>query len=168
MMSRPKIRRATFGDMMALKGMVHEMHERSRWSDEKVNDKHVQSLLMQSIQRHGLQKAGGTFVAVADTGKSLEGFIIGALQPLYLIGERCEATDLFWYTRPGANAATANRLMRAMHRWAEGAGAVLRNAVSDAVTDPAKSGRLLRALGMREIGAVYEKDSRPAANEEAA
>ena len=94
----------------------------------------------------------------ATTGKRLEGFIIGALNPLYLVLDATEATDLFWYARPGAHAATASRLLKAMHKWVP-PGAFIRQGNSDAISDADSSGRLLERHGMRCTGHLYEKET---------
>ncbi len=110
---------------------------------------------MQSIQRHGGATEGSTFVAVADTGDGIEGFIIGVLQPLYLVLDILEATDLFWITH-NAHGATAARLLKATHKWVP-AGAVIRQANNDAFSDIELSGRMFEQRGMRLTGHVYEK-----------
>ncbi len=156
-MARPRIRTAKFGDIPALYEIIVETHERSRYADGgQVNEKRCKALLMQSIQRHGGTAEGATFVAVADNGKGIEGFIIAILQPIYLVGSVIEATDLFWLARPGANAATAWRLLKAMHKWVP-EGALIRQGNTDIVSDIELSGRMLERSGMRLIGHVYEK-----------
>lgn len=158
-MRRPKVRPARFGDIFAIYGLMQEMHARSRWAGGAMSERRAKALLQQSIQRNGMKTAGGAFVAVADTGEQgIEGFIVAILQPLYLVAEDLlEATDLFIYAREGADPLTAPRLLRAMHRWVPD-GALIRQAVTDAITDPERSGALLEYTGMRRIGALYEKE----------
>lgn len=154
-MPRPRIRVARFGDIPAIFDIMRETHARSRYADiSKVNEKRAKALVMQAVQRHGGTIEGSTFVAVADAGDRLEGVIVGILQPLYLVLDILEATDLFWITRE-AHGATAARLLKAMHKWVP-AGAVIRQANTDAVSDIELSGRIFEQRGMRLTGHVYE------------
>ncbi len=154
-MRKPKIRAARFGDIPAIFGIMRYTHARSRYADIcKIDEKRAKALVMQAIQRHGGAIEGSTFVAVADTGDGLEGFIIGVLQPLYLVLDVLEATDMFWITRD-AHGATAARLLKAMHKWVP-ADAVIRQANTDAVSDIELSGRIFEQRGMRLTGHVYE------------
>lgn len=154
-MIKPRIRVAKFGDIPAIYDILCETHERSRYVDIcNVDEKRAKALLVQSIQRHGGITEGSTFAAVADAGDRLEGFIIGILQPLYLLFDVLEATDMFWVTRD-AHGATAARLLKVMHKWAP-EGAVIRQANNDAFADIDLSGRILEQRGMRLTGHVYE------------
>lgn len=156
-MARPKIRLAKFGDVPAIYDVIEDAHRRSRYAAlSEIDEKEAKALIMQSIQRNGMQTRGGAFVAVADTGKHLEGIIIGGLQPLYLIGVRLEATDLFWITRENAHATTAGRLLKAFYNWVP-AGAVIRQANSDLISDIEATGKMLQRGGMRLVGHIYEK-----------
>lgn len=156
-MPRPKIRAAKFGDIPAIYEIIAEGHGRSRYAEVcEVNERRCKALLVQAIQRHGGASEGATFVAVADGGEDLEGFVIATLQPLYLVGDVLEASDLFWITRPGAHAATAGRLLKAMHKWVP-AGAVIRQGTTDIISDIKLSGKILARRGMRLTGHIYEK-----------
>jgi len=157
-MKRPRVRVAKFGDVPQILDMIKEGHARSRYSGSTcVDERRAKALIMQSIQRHGGVVEGSTFVAVADTGERLEGFIIGVLQPMYLVLDAIEATDVFWYARPDAHGMTASRLLRAMHKWVP-AGALIRHGNSDAISDADLSGRLLEQHGLRKSGGTYEKE----------
>jgi len=156
-MKRPRIRAAKFGDIPALYEIIVETHKRSRYAEGgEINEKRCKALLVQSIQRHGGSAEGATFVAVADHGDGLEGFIIAVLQPIYLVGTVLEATDLFWIARPDAHATTALRLLKVMHKWVP-VGAIILQANSDIISDIELSGRVLERCGMHLIGHVYEK-----------
>ncbi len=156
-MTRPRIRAAKFGDIPAIYEIMCETHARSRYVDVcQVDERRAKALIMQAIQRHGGTSEGATFVAVADNDGLVEGFIIGVLQPLYLVLDVLEATDLFWIARPVAHGATAPRLLKAMHKWVPD-GAVIRQANNDAFTDIELSGRIFEQRGMRLTGHVYEK-----------
>ncbi len=154
-MTQPRIRSARFGDIPAIYGIMRYARAQSRYADiSKINERRAKALVMQAIQRHGGATEGSTFVAVADAGDGIEGFIIGILQPLYLVLDILEATDMFWITH-NAHGATATRLLKAMHKWVP-EGAVIRQANNDAFSDIELSGRIFEQRGMRLTGHVYE------------
>lgn len=156
MSGRPVIRAMRFGDVPAVAAMMREAHAASRYARWGFNDKAAKALLTQAVQRH----PSSLFAAVAERGDgALDGFVVGLLQPLYHVIEATEATDLFLHAKPGSHGATGARLLRAMHKWAAERGAhVIRQGNTDAITDPAASGALLRRAGMRQTGSVYEKE----------
>lgn len=152
-----RIRAAKYGDIPAIYGIVVDAHQRSKYADlSELDERIVKATVMNAIQRHGGSQVGAHFVAVADNGTGIEGFIIGVLQPLYQIGKRLEATDQLWICREGAHHATAMRLLKAMHKWVP-EGAIIRQGVTDAISNPAVTGRLLRKAGMSQSGMIYEK-----------
>lgn len=159
---RPKIRAGKFGDVPEIFGLLREAHGRSRLAEYPLNEKASKAMIVNAIQRHGQQGAGGQFVAVADNGVRLEGFIIGLLQPLYLVLDALEATDLFWITSPGAQAATAKRLVKAMHKWGRENPDVVKiqQGTTNVISDHRLSGRILKGTGMSVSGAIYEKETR--------
>ena len=162
-MTRPTIRAARFGDVPAVYGLIADAHARSRFARFDLQEKAAKALLVNAIQRHGGDTVGSTFLAVAEGEDGLEGFILGLLQPLYFVLDALEASDLFWIARPGADARTASRLLRAMHVWAEQAPrlGLIRQGTTDAVSDHRLSGRLLRRHGMAQRGLIFEKDQAP-------
>lgn len=157
MAQRPKVRAAKFGDIWGIYSIIVESHERSRYAKVcKVDEKRCKALLVQAIQRHGGTTEGATFVAVAAVEDRIEGFIIAVLQPLYLIGDVLEASDMFWVARIGAHGSTAGRLVKAMHKWVP-PGVFVRQGITDIINDLALPGRLLEQHGMRLTGHIYEK-----------
>ena len=157
MSKRPKIRVAKFGDIPAIVDLTVTILSVSRYAKFcKADPKRIRSVAMQAIQRHGGSTEGSSFVAVADNGSKIEGLIIGVLQPLYLVFDVLEATDICWITRKGAHASTAGRLLKAMHKWAP-PGSVIRQGNTDIISDIELSGRLFERHGMKLCGHIYEK-----------
>lgn len=156
MTARPRIRLMTFGDVGCVGGMMKVAHGASRYAKYDFDQKAARALLTNAIQR----TPGSQFAAVvAPEDGGPEGFIIGVLQPLYFVIDAVEATDLFWYAKPGAHGATAARLLKEMHKWAADRGAhVIRQGNTDAVTDTTVSGAFMRRAGMRQTGAIFEKE----------
>lgn len=159
------IRRGKFADIPALVDLIETAHEESALAAlGPVNGAVAKKVLQGVLAKHGEVEEGGTFVAVADNGICLEGAIIGLLQRHYFVTDILEATDLFWYARPGANPKVGPRLLRAWLRYVGAlnvAPMVIRQADSTAIPRTARAGRLLERAGMREIGTIYGKEVRP-------
>lgn len=160
--TRSRIRKATFGDIPALCGLMREAHKRSRYCAlAGFSEQRAKARLMNAIQRDGGQHEGSTFVAVSEHGeKGIDALIIGLLQSIYELSDDLEATDYFWYAAPGASATSAKRLLRVMHKWAAACPKVvlIRQANTDAIVSPERSGRILTSQGMRLTGNIYEKE----------
>lgn len=159
---RPKIRRAKFADIPALLDLMETAHAESHIAAlGPINGPVAKKVLQGVIARHGEATDGGTFVVVADNGICIEGAFIGLLQRFYFVTDILEATDLFWYARPGAHPLTGARMLRAWMKWLGDlnvAPMVIRQADSTAIPRTARAGRLLTRHGMREIGTIYGKE----------
>lgn len=157
------IRPAKFVDIMVLVDLMEEMHAVSRFAGKVgVDRKAAQSLMQQAIQRNGGTNDGGAFVAVAEQDGKIEGFIVGALGRLYLIGDRLEASDLFLYVTPRAGKLDARRLFRAYLDWGWTNPRVYRVLAShtDAVLgDDERVGMMYQGEGFHRIGAIYERET---------
>jgi len=161
-MAKSKIRKATFSDIPVLCELLREAYTRSRFRGaSSFSEARTKAMLMNAIQRDGGNSEGSIFFAVSDRGeRDIDAFIIGIIQSLYLITDKLEATDLFWYAKEGADATSAKRLLRVMHKWAATCPNVvlLRQGNTDAITSRESSGRVLKGSGMRLTGNIYEKD----------
>ena len=162
---RPSIRRAKFADIPALLDLMETAHRESDFAALGPISTGVAKKVLQGVlAKHGEATDGGTFVIVADNGVCIEGAFIGLLQRFYFVTDILEATDLFWYARPGADPKTGARLLKAWLKWVKDlnvAPMVIRQADSTAVPRTARAGRLLARHGMREIGTIYGKEVRP-------
>lgn len=157
-----KVRKAQYGDIPVLCALLRGAHERSRFrAMARFSEARTKSVLMNAIQRDGGTHEGSVFVAVSDRGnRDIDAFIIGILQSIYMLSDDLEATDLFWYAKEGADATSARRVLRAMHKWATSCPDVvlIRQANTDAIVARDLSGRLLERQGMRMTGSIYEKE----------
>lgn len=162
-MTMPTIRPARFGDIPALVRLIGTALDASAYAEiARLDEAALKGVLAHFIQcQHGAEMPA--LVAVADTGDRLEGVIVATCRPIYeVLSARC-VSDLIWFAAPGAHARTGIRLLRAMHRWAEGLPnvAMIRQQTSSAISDPALTGRILEKAGMRRVGAAYERKLRP-------
>jgi hypothetical protein len=155
------IRRATFADIPRLFDLIAAMHRGSRYAAvATLDEKAAKAMLVQSIQRHGGTAAGSTLVMVAeDAAGTVQGFVVGMLARLYDIGVELMATDWMFHAAPGAPPRAAGRLIDAVIGWAAANPRVLvqRYGVTDALGDPARTGRLFARRGFRAAGAIFER-----------
>lgn len=158
----PKVRRAKFADIPALVDLFESAHAESQFGHlGPVNGDVAKTVLRGVLAKHGEATDGGTFAVVADNGIFVEGALIGLLQRYYFVTDILEATDLFWYARPGAHPRTGARLLAAWTQYLDKlnvAPMVIRQADSTAIPRTARAGRLLARKGMREIGTIYGKE----------
>ncbi len=105
------VRPAKFGDIPAIADLLKEAHGRSKYASLSGFDmKAAKGLAMHAIQRHGLLANGGACAFVVDTPAAIEtapaprvqGFLLGIVQPLYLLGDALEAQDLHFLCANGA------------------------------------------------------------------
>ncbi len=158
------IRDGRFGDGPRIADMLAGLHARSRYADVcKMDPRLARSLVMQSIQRHGGTGAGATCVFVSeDATGTAQGFLIGVLQPLYLLGDRLEAQDVFFHCSAAADPADAARLVEAFTGWAECNPdvAAIKLSATDVVDPTARVEKLFRRKGYRLAGVIYERNAR--------
>lgn len=163
MTNRPEIRRAGFTDIPELLRLAEAAHQQSWYSEISGLDA---AALKQVLMHFISEQIGGatpSLVAVADREGRSEGLIVATCRPIYEVLTARVVTDLIWYVEPGGHGATGPRLLRTMHKWADTLPnvAIVRQSTSDAIANPERTGRLLKALGMRQAGAVYEREVKP-------
>lgn len=155
------IRRAEFGDVPRLVEILSAAHARSPYNGiVNIDIKEAKALLVNSIQRHGGQRIGSTFVEVAERYGTVEGFIVGLLQRVYHIGDRLTASDLFWIGTSAIHPRDAARLMKRMIAWAEACPGVveIQCGATDAAADSKRTGQLLLHMGLTPFGGIYRKE----------
>lgn len=157
MVTRP----ATFSDLSAVYALVVDMHRRSKYADDVDVDAQVaRALLMQAVQRHGGKNDGSTHFMVEEHDGEIVGFMIGALQRLYLIGNRLEAQDMYLYAREDAPARAGHRLLSSYVEWALSCPKVasIKLSYTDVIdVDGDRLGALYERKGFKRHGAIYER-----------
>lgn len=153
------IRQAKFADLPRLIELLREMHGRSRYRDRgEVDEKAARSLLMTSMQRHGLKACGGTCVFVAED-QNIQGMIVGIADRVYHVGTKLWATDLYFYVAEGADPRFAEGLYDAFTGWAEGMPDVvdIRNGATDAIGDFDRVAQFYKRKGLKQVGVIHER-----------
>lgn len=115
-------------------------------------------LLVASIQRHGHNKIGGTWLCVSEHDGVLTGLIFGTANRIYSIGNKLQVTDLFFITTPDAKPTDAIALAKSLILWAERCPDVIEINVGTtmiAADDPAKAGLIWQRLGLQHFGNLY-------------
>jgi hypothetical protein len=116
----------------------------------------MRRLLVMALSHHGK----GMYAAVVENGAAITGIIIAGTQPVYLIGDRLTATDLFWVC-DGGEPRDAVALMKSMLGWAWLNPMVVEVVCASntvILEDPEASGRILQRLGMKPAGNIYRME----------
>jgi hypothetical protein len=102
-----------------------------------------------------------TFFQVAQASGKVEGFLIGYLEPIYSIGDKAQATDLFTLLNEGkADPKDFIRMLTAFNRWAEMQQDViqLQTGVNDIMgTDWPRLVPVYEKLGYEKTGVILTK-----------
>lgn len=144
--------------------MLKRAYDKSHYAASgivNVDEAEAKRLILTSIQRHGGQNGGATFVQVAENDGFVTGVIVGTLARVYAIGDKLMASDLFWLAEPGVDPVDPARLMRNMIEWASGNKHVveIRCGTTGVVAeDPKRAGFILTRLGFEHYGEIYRKE----------
>lgn len=152
------IRPATPFDATAIKAMIHAQHARSKYAGRVGISKMALNEIIQGLYS-GLHQSGpcGTFLAVAVKDGKVVGFIAGALNRVYHIGDRMAAQDMFFVNEGGRIADTLG-LLAAYVEWAKGNKRVLEIMVSwsDALPGAERIAKLYARQGFERVGEMWE------------
>ena len=154
------IRPARFADTPSILALIGEMHERSVYAGvDTVDGKVARSIVVQSVQRHGLLKDGGASAFVAEQDNEIVGFIIGVLDRLYHIGHRLMATDLLFYAGTKAGPRDFVGLFDAFEAWAESVPGIaeIKPGITDAIDEPERLAKFYERRGYRRCGAIFQR-----------
>lgn len=154
-------RPAKFGDIPSIISLGRRCLSESR-IDAIVNEDAAKALLMTVIGGYR-EPSKMMDMAAFVTGPegSVNGLIVGVLQPMYLVLTQAIVTDLMWYVdRDRAGVRAGADLLNALHGWADSSGYNVRrqHVVNDYVMDLGMSDRMMRHAGYRLTGLVYEKE----------
>ena len=155
------IRAARFIDVPALVALLQAQHPRTIYAPYgDVDVDYARKLLAQMVQRHGGVHNGGTCVFVAENREGvIDAFVAGGLSPVYQVGTRLMAQDVFWIAREGADMQSAFGVLKAYVEWAESCPKVIEIFLShlDVTPESAMLGRLYRRMGFDPCGAAYRR-----------
>lgn len=155
------IRQARLQDIPELMRLLRNAHAGSHYATQcGIDDVAAKGLLMQVIA--GAWE-GQTFAEVAEAAGTVEGFILGHTAPVYLIGDRQMATDLFWLASKRVDPRDPRRLMANMIAWARSRPDVIeiRCGATPVLQEPDKAGRMLKRLGLEPYGSFYRMEISP-------
>lgn len=155
------VRPARMSDIFPLAGLLVQSHQASRYAGHVgIDQAAARRLIAQFIQRHGGSHDGSSFVAVVEDGEGVIcGFVAGALDRVYHVGDLLAANDVFLVAAPDAPATTALRLLAAYIQWAESVPdcAEIRLSWTDALPSGERMAALYERMGFRECGRIYER-----------
>lgn len=145
------------GDVHAMVALLEDGYCRSRYRDLCGFDVRLaRSQVFQAVQRHGLMGAGGQCVFVGESAGVVVGMIVGVLQPLYMLGDKLEAADVFFVVRAGAHPDVSRGLLDSYVAWAVGNPDVVEVtlSVTDVIGSPERVARLYDRMGFRRKGVI--------------
>lgn len=156
------IRRATMSDLPRVYALVGQLHKATEYAkrDIDVSEPAMHRLFKAALARNGSTGDGGTLLNVFEHKGQIEGFMLGALQRVYHIGNRLEAQDFFLYCTPGAPNPAWSKLVDAFVEWASANPKVADIVLSTndvAGTDPLKLGRLYARKGFMKRGEIWKR-----------
>lgn len=142
--------------------ILEEMHGKTAYAEAGYNiDKdRMKSVLMMAIQSHMFKPFGEYFAEVSENKGVVEGFIIGASVPVYLIGEKHQVSDLFWIATDNVKPNEPYKLVKNLIKWGEAKPDVIevRCGATPIVQNPDGAGKMLMRLGLKPYGEFYRKD----------
>lgn len=155
------VRPAKFADVIAMRALLVAAHAQSVYAERcGVDLDYAQKLLVQSVHATEKRCAGGTcaFVAESQRPGEVDGFIIGMLDRVYLIGDKLVAQDMF-YLAPTASAGDGLKLFDRYLEWAMSNPRVIEiQASATAVIEPtSRVEKLFKRRGFEPFGVIYRK-----------
>jgi hypothetical protein len=156
------IRDALMTDIPRLCEILEAMHSKTIYAEQghSIDKDRMKAVLMQSIQSHMFKPFGDFLAKVSENKGVIEGFIIGASAPVYLIGEKNMVTDLFWVATDKVNPHEPIKLMKNLIAWGKVKPDVIevRCGATPIVQSPIGAGNILKRLGLKPYGDFYRKE----------
>jgi len=150
------IRAARHTDQRAIEGLIRRQHAISKYAGRVgISDKALEQLILGLIAGQAQSSVGATIVTVAMRDGKVTGFIAGALQRVYGIGDKLEANDHFFVNE--GPAADTFALVDSYLAWATGNRKVLevRMGWTDSIPGAERITGLLGRKGLRKSGEVW-------------
>ncbi len=153
------IRDAHFQDIPEITKMIHEMHAASKYAGRvSIHGQTLKELLMGAVMGQRRPGPQGSFIAVAEHGGKLTGFMVGVLDRVYHVGTKLTANDVFLHCRDTARPADALRLVAAYIAWAKANPNVIEIMLSWADTLPGaeRVSAIYQRAGAEKVGEMWE------------
>ncbi len=155
------VRRAKAVDTPAIMGVIQNAYVRSRYVGRVgVDETYAKRLIGQCVMKDGIPRDGGTMVAVSEHLPGvIDGFIIGILDRVYVVGDRLSATDLMFVPGAGTTPRDAIALLDAFLEWAGSIDAVheIVLGVTDVFGSYEATERLYERKGFERSGSMFRR-----------
>jgi hypothetical protein len=150
----------SFADALGILDVLKWAHENSVYSKLTFDEREAHRLICTALQRHAHKNRGGSFVQVAEVKGKIEGFLIGALTPVYHCHIEVGASDLYWITTPKCPVRDRVGLMLAMVDWAKAHPhcVEITSATSGAMKGADGAAKILVKLGFEPFGSIYRME----------
>lgn len=153
------IRPGKSSDAFALAALLGDLHMRTIYNGLVMDGAYARKLFAQFAHRHGGTHDGATCLFVCEQDEKLVGFVAGALDRVYHVGDDLWATDVYLSVHDDAPATASLQLLKAYIGWAEQNAQVfeVRLSSSYATESGREIGTLYERLGFEECGRVYRR-----------
>lgn len=158
-------------DAFAITDIVLERHPDTRYFGHVgIDEQAARRLFAQAAQRHGGTNDGASWLMVNEVDGAVDAFILGMLTPIYVIGDKLGATDIFLLGRKSASPRTLMRLMDGYIGWAEKNPKVYEIGLSwaNTIQGGEKFARHFEARGFTLTSQTYSRVNMPPQSREAA
>jgi hypothetical protein len=155
------VRAAKYADISGLCALMRDGHARSKYADVGgIDTAEARQIFMGAIQRMASTGPGACCVFVAEGEEGINGVFIGVLERVYHVGDKLSATDLFFYTAPGANPWAASTMLEGFEKWASANPRVIeiRLGVTDVIdANPETLAGIYEKRGYKRVGVILER-----------
>lgn len=149
-------RLARHSDVPKILKLAKAAHRKSRYASVPFDEGQCLAAIRHHIGMGLPPSPGGTALFIAG---DIEAALGAMCVPLYECLGAVMITDTFWFSR-GKDPRAGLSVLRAFHSWAgQCAGAhVIRQGVTDFISNHERTGKVLEHKGFRKVGAIYEKE----------
>lgn len=132
------VRQARAIEAPILIAILQQRHEESRYAGKvAIVPDIARKLFAYAAQRHGGTNDGSTFLAVAEgPSRGIEGFVMGALSRVYMVGDMLAASDNFLIGWKDCDPRALDALLDAYIAWGDANPKVFEIGLSHADTIP--------------------------------
>lgn len=150
----------SFADAGGILDVLRWGHEHSVYAKRTFHEAEANRIICSAIQRNGFKSPAGTFVMVSEIDGEIQGFIIGALAPIYNVHVELGASDIFWIAKPKCPVRDRVGLMLGLVDWAKHHPKCVEvnTTVSDAMGGAESAMKILEKIGFERSGSIFRME----------
>ena len=154
------IRPAKAVDRDEVIGLLRDGYKRSRYADVAgICEKEAQRAVLGLIFKHGITAIDGTHCMVTEENGKLTGLHFAMKQRVYIIGDKYQASEIWFYVKEHASPFAAPALLRSFVEWAESDKRIIEisPACTDVIGDWNIAARMYEKAGFVQSGAIFRR-----------